>query len=144
MDFLVVILDVVLNSFKKFKTIIARVEVNVVVLEAFPEAFDPGVVGCSTLSVHRYLDASAAQELCPQGTGVLGALVRVNNLRTSIVVDSRLEYLHTPGSLQRVAQPPGQYFSAIHIHDGSQIHESLSHGDVGDVRTPYLIRSIDG
>lgn len=65
MDLLVVVFDVVLNSLKEFKTIIARVQVDVVVLEAFPEALDPGVIGGAPFSVHRYLDSPADQELSP-------------------------------------------------------------------------------
>ena len=38
-------------------------------------------------------------------------------------------------------KPPGKHLAAIPIHDGHELQKSFAHGDIGDVRAPYLIRS---
>jgi hypothetical protein len=50
MRFIVIVGDMVLNSFIEFKTIIGRVQVDEVVLDGFPEPFDPDIVQGSSFA----------------------------------------------------------------------------------------------
>src|SRR5690606_7188190 len=53
--------------------------------------------------------------------------------------DSFLQYIQTPLAIHAVTDPPAYNLSAVHIDHSCQIHEAFRHGNVRDVRTPYLI-----
>jgi hypothetical protein len=64
----------------------------------------------------------------------------------SVTVEGRLtipqgffQNLNTEVPLQGVGQPPGEHIPAVPIHDGHQIQEASSHGDVGNVGAPDLV-----
>ena len=44
--------------------------------------------------------------------------------------------------LQGVRDPLGQNLSSVPVHDRHQIEEPSAHGQIGDVRTPDLVRAI--
>ena len=141
MDFVVVVANVFLNAFIQFKTIIGWIEVNVIVFQRSPEPFDPYIVQGSSLAVHRDLYPLGLEVLGPEGTGVLAALVRVQDLRFTVRSNGFLQDFPAPGGGQRVADAPSDDFTAVYIHDCSQIHKAVTHRDVGDIRTTDLIRA---
>jgi hypothetical protein len=51
-----VIFETGLNSHQEFKTYIARIDVNVIEFDGFPESLDPSIIGNTTFSIHRYFD----------------------------------------------------------------------------------------
>src|ERR1700710_1484711 len=114
MRFVVIVGDVVLNSFIKFKTIISRVEIHIVVLDGFPEPFDPDIIQGPPFSIHGYQYALQFEELRPQGTGVLSALIGVDDCRFTVSPNGVLQYILTPLGSKRVADAPSDNFSAIH------------------------------
>jgi hypothetical protein len=85
-----VVVDVVLNSFIKFKTIIDGIEIDIVMFERFPEPFYPDIVQGTSFTVHGYHDVLVFEELGPQRTGVLTPLVTVENLRLAMSFDGIL------------------------------------------------------
>ena len=91
MYFVDLVADVVLNVFIQFKTIIGGIEVNVIVFQRPPEPFDPDIVQRSSLAVHRDLYSLLFQVLGPDGTGVLAALVRVQDFRFTMCSNRILE-----------------------------------------------------
>ena len=52
MRFVIVVGDMVLNSFIEFKTIIRRIQIDVIVFDRFPEPFDPDIIQGSAFSIH--------------------------------------------------------------------------------------------
>jgi hypothetical protein len=99
--------DVVLNSLKKFKTISARVEVNVVMLDAFPETFNPDIVDSPAFPIHRDFDVLFLEILGPKGTGILRSLVAVDDFRNTVFADCLIQDIFAPLGIHRVANPPG-------------------------------------
>jgi hypothetical protein len=45
--------DVVLNSPIEFKTIICRVEIDVIILQRLPEPFYPDIIQSAAFAIHR-------------------------------------------------------------------------------------------
>jgi len=64
-DFVIVIGHVVLDALVKLKTVFSRVQVDVIVLDGFPESFNPDIVSCPSFAVHGDLNALLFQVLCP-------------------------------------------------------------------------------
>jgi hypothetical protein len=54
-----------------------------------------------------------------------------------------LEGINAEVWLKGIGNPPGEDFAAVPVHDGYKVHESMLHGDVGDIGGPYLIGPID-
>ena len=131
--------DVVLNSPIEFKTIMCRVEIDVIILQRLPEPFYPDIIQSTTFAIHRDTDLLLGKVLGPQGTGVLSALVAVYDLRLSMLGNSVLQYILAPLGAHGIADPPTHDLAAIHVNDGCHIHKAFLHRDVGNVRTPYLI-----
>jgi len=139
MRFLVIVGYVVLNAFIEFKTILCRVQVDIIILDGFPEPLDPDIVRCPAFAVHGDLYSLSFQVLGPQRAGVLSPLIGVYDLGFAIAGYSFFQYIFTPLCTQRVANAPADDLSTIYIDNGCQIHKPSSHRDVGDIRAPHLV-----
>src|SRR5690606_41220023 len=58
-------------------------------------------------------------------------------------LDRIYQYIPTPFGIHRIGYVPVHYLSAIYVDDGKHIHETFKHGDVSDIRLPYLSRPFD-
>lgn len=104
---MVIVADVVLNSFKKFRTIIGGMQVDVIVLDGFPEPLDPHIVQGSAFAIHGYPGFEVGFYISsPFDTGVLATLIRVYDLGLSISGDGVCQNLHTPRGFHGVADAP--------------------------------------
>ena len=70
--------------------------------------------------------------------GELAPLVGVEHLGLALA-QGLLQRLGAEASLQGVGQPPGQHVPAVPVHHRHQVEEPAGHGQVGDVRGPYLV-----
>ena len=77
-------------------------------------------------------------------TRELGALVAVEHLRPAMEPQRIFQAIYTEQSLHAVADSPAQYTPRVPINDRHQIGKALAQPDVGDVRTPHLIRADHG
>jgi hypothetical protein len=143
MLFLVVILDIGLNSLKEVKACISRVEVNVVVVEVFPDSFNPGVVGGSAFAIHGYVDFLGLQEAYPCRTGVLRPLVGVVYFRHAVESYRRFQHIQAPLFAHAVADAPSHDFPGIDINKSNYILEALGHWYMGNIGTIYLIGALN-
>jgi hypothetical protein len=75
--------------------------------------------------------------------GELATLVGIENLGAAVVDERFLERLDTELGTERVRKSPRQHRAAHPVHDDHQVEEALGHRDVGDVRAPHLIDSLD-
>ena len=91
MRFVVIVGNVVLNSFIKFKTVICRVQKDIIVLDGFPEPLNPDIVRCPALSIHGDLYPFGFEILGPKCAGVLAALVRVDDHGLSVIGNGLLQ-----------------------------------------------------
>ncbi len=67
-DLVMIVVDVVLNAFKKFKAIVDGIEVYVIVFQRLPEPLYPDIIQGLAFTVHGDQDALLFQVLCPQRT----------------------------------------------------------------------------
>src|SRR5690606_6060938 len=58
-------------------------------------------------------------------------------------LDRIYQYIPAPFSIHCIGHIPAHYLSAIYIDDSKHIHEALEHGDVSDIRLPYLSGPFD-
>ena len=110
-----------------------------ILLDGAPKAFNPGVVCCSSFSIHRYFNALFFHEIAPRERSVLRSLVRIDDLRSSIKVNSFFHHLDAPCCFQRVADAPSKYFAAVNVHHRRQVQKTPAHRDVGNVGASDLI-----
>ena len=95
-------------------------EVDRLVLERSPEAFDEDVVLPATAPVHADGDAVAFEHL-DEGTGrELRSLVDVDDLGRSVTRESLLQSLDTELRAHCVADPKAQHLAAVEVQDRHQ------------------------
>lgn len=109
------------------------------VFQGLPESLDPYIVQSPALAIHGDLDPLLFQVLGPQGAGVLGALVGVDDLWLAMGPDRLLKYFFTPLGRKGIADAPAYDFAAVDIDDSGQVHKAMLHGDISDISAPYLI-----
>lgn len=110
-------------------------EVDVLVFETTPQAFDEDIVQSSATSVHADADSGSFETSRELIGGELRTLIRVENGRLSLT-ECLLECIQTEIAIQRVGELPSQDIATKPVDDGDQIHEALVHGYIGDVSTP--------
>ena len=123
---------------------VKRMQVKVLVLDGPPEPLDKDVVLAAAPAIHADGDLVVLQDIDKVVAGKLSTLVGVEDFRPSVATQGLLEGINTEVGLKGIGNPPGQDFAAVPVHDGHKVHEPMGHGDVGDIRGPDLIGSIDG
>ena len=84
MRFIVIVGNVVLNAFIQFKTIICRVQKDIIVFDGLPESLDPHIIQRPTFAIHGDPDTQALEILLSQGTRVLRSLIGIDDLRDAM------------------------------------------------------------
>ena len=92
------------------------------------------------MAIHADLDATVFQELSTRTAGELAALIRVGDVRFAIPVDRLLDRFQAEVGGQGIRNPPRQDPATGPVHHGEPIHEATFHRDVGDSRSPDLVR----
>ena len=113
------------------------------VFDGPPQPLNEDVVLASSTAVHadrnvvicECVDEIVAGKLCP--------LVRVEDFRRSITVQSVIERVDTEIRLKGIGNAPGQDSSAIPIHDNDKIHKTTGHRNIGDVTAPNMVDVIN-
>ena len=119
------------------------VDVDVFVFDRSPEPLDENIVHSPAPAVHADFYAILEEAVSEPGGGKLAALVGVENFGSSDG-EGVLKRLDTKIGLQCVGQAPGQHIPAVPVHHGDQVHKPVYHADIGDVRAPDLIGTVDG
>ena len=121
---------VVISVDERLDTPVARLhvrialQVDILVLERSPEAFDIDVVQRAALAIHRQLRRTVfvLEELRELFRSVLAALVGIEHLRPSVPAHGFQKHLYAEVRRQRVRQPPGKYPSAVPFYNRIQLH----------------------
>jgi len=119
------------------------VQVDVLVLEGAPEALDEDIVQSPSSAIHTDADSLGFQTLAEGAGGELSSLIGVEHVGASLV-QGLLKGVEAEGTVKGVGELPGQHITAEPVDDGYQVHKTASHGDVGNVGTPHLVRACDG
>lgn len=69
-------------------------------------------------------------------------MLNVHDLGRAELVERLVQRLDAEVGFQRVRDAPGQNLPGKPVHDGDQIEEATTHGQVGDVGTPDLIEPL--
>ena len=69
----------------------------------------------------------------------IGFLGRCSRFPASVLGNAFFHEFYAVGLVQRVAEPPSDDVTAVHVYHCIQIHVSMTHGDICDVRAPYLV-----
>jgi len=111
--------------------------------EAFPETFNPGIVGSSSFAIHGYPYVLLLQIVDPCGAGKLRPLVGVDDFWLSVLSNGIMQHVQTPLLGHAITNAPADDLPAVHVDKCYHIHKAFCHGDVGNVHTPNLIGSLD-
>ena len=117
-------------------------QVHRLVLQRPPQPLNEDVVEIAAAAVHGAACASRAYPVGERDAGKLGTLVRVEYLRRA-GMQRRLERVDAESAVHRVRQPPRQDMAAGPVHHSDEIEKAIRNRDIGDVRTPRLVRLID-
>src|SRR5206468_1482165 len=113
-------------------------QIDLLVFDAAPQAFDEYVVAPGALAVHADCDAVVGEHAGEGRAGELAALIGVEDVRLAVTSQRILQRLDAEYRLHRDRQPPRQHATAEPIEHDGQIHEATCHRDVGDVHRPHL------
>ena len=138
----VIVTEVAAKARSQFKAVGIVPEVNVFVFHSSPQSLDEDVVVGSASTVHadphpglfKSGDEGIGRELC--------ALVGIEYRRQS-GFHCLMQAVQTELAVQGIGYFPGDDVTGKPVHDCHEIHESLSHPDVGDVGAPDLIGATD-
>jgi hypothetical protein len=118
------------------------VEINLFIFDRSPEPFHKDVIVNPATAIHT------DPNLCPMKvpgklhTGELNPLIRIKDVRFG-EAQGPPQGSHTKPYVQRRRDLPGQNIAAEPVHDRHQVNKPTKHPNVGDIRTPDLIRPID-
>src|SRR5574344_386876 len=121
---------------------IRRVSVDVFLLYCPPETLYPDVVLASSAAIHTYAYSLPFQCVDPVCRCILASLVGVHDFRRPVLGNAFFHEFYAVGLVQRVAEPPSDDVTAVHVYHCIQIHVSMTHGDICDVRAPYLVGTV--
>ena len=116
------------------------VEVDVLVLQASPEALDEDVVQSSVHAVHADFYMVSFENGDEGIRGELAALVRVEDRRNPVKRDCLLKSRYAELSVEGVRNSPGEYLPRVEVDNRREIHDAARELDIRDVRSPDLVR----
>lgn len=138
----VIELEIVIQTSLEFPHRGILFQVEIFVLHTAPEALNEDVVEGPPVSVHADVDASGFQAAGEIRCRKLHALIRIED-RWRTPSQRLLQCLYTEGPVERVGELPSQHETTEPVKNRDQIHETVPHGYVGDVRRPDQIGSSD-
>jgi hypothetical protein len=83
-----------------------------------------------------------------KSTHVNAALVNcapfgIEDLGPAVGTERLFQTVHADSSIQGVGQTPGEHAARVPVDDGHQVGNTVRQEDVGDLRTPHLVRARD-
>jgi len=138
---LIIELDVTCEPLLRVTNCLGRVEIDLLILEAPPEAFHKYGIPPTAAAIHTDLDALVIQQTRALQTGKRTAVIRVEHLRVSILRDRLPHRVEAEVRGQRIREPPRQHSATRPAQDGEAIHEAPTQGNVGDIRRPDVVRA---
>jgi hypothetical protein len=116
------------NPLARVGHVLIGVQVNLLILEAAPQAFDEHVVDPAPFAIHADLDASVFENLGEGLTGELASLVGIEDFGGAVVVQGFAQRLHAEFGVECVGESPAQDLAAVPVHDRHQVEEALAVG----------------
>ena len=127
----------------KFGHRFVTTDIDVVILHCAPQPFNHDVVQSPSFAIHADLDLMRFEHASEVFTRELAALVGVEDLRSTFGLQSLFQALHAEGIVHAVAQLPADYVATRPVHHCGEVDVTIAQRDVGDVRAPDLIATLD-
>lgn len=109
-------------------------------LDRSTESLNEGIVCGSALAVHGYLDSIALHGTYPMFAGILGSLVRINNLWDTMLANGFMQHGRLILFVYGVGELPSHYKATVHVDNGRKVHKAMPHRYVGNINGPHLVR----
>jgi len=138
----VAVIDVAADRLMQLDAIGEVRNIDQLVLDRPPEAFDQDVVDGPSAAVHTDSNGTALEDLEEVHGSELGSLVGVEDERLA-PAKGIVECIAAEGSFQRIGQFPTEDEAAVPVDDGRQIEEAVFHGNVSNIGTPDVIGRLD-
>lgn len=119
------------------------VQVDVLVLDGAPEAFDEGIVQRTAATIHTDSDIALFQRRQEQLTGELRALIGVEDFRLRIRGESGIENLSAQPRIDCVRHGPAQDEAAEPVDDRSQVGEAILQPNIRNIAAPNVVDGVD-
>lgn len=108
-------------------------KMDAVILREPPDALDEDVVDAASLTYHRYPNAHPFRSVGLGEGRDLAALIGSHYLGRAKLMDRLVRRLEAQVRSQRVRDALCQDLAAEPVHDGDQINEALTHGQICDM-----------
>jgi len=138
----IVQMDVAFHALSGLSRTAVVVYIDLVVLQATPEALDDDVVLGTAFAVHADPNLILFQQIDILWTREMAALVTVDNLRLTLR-QRPFRGLQYEVDFKALVQLPVYDIARKPIHQGVQVHPAVLHSDIRDVHRPHLIRLCD-
>src|SRR3989338_2899997 len=102
----VVIIEVILETFLRFRNVLVAPEINILVFDGPPQTLNKDIIKSPATAVHADLNPAIEKNARKLLACELTALIGIENLRLAIL-QSIFETLHAEIRRQRVRQSPG-------------------------------------
>jgi len=113
-------------------------EVNLLVLDAAPQALGENVVAASAPAIHADLNASTQQQLGVLWAGEMAPLVAVPDLGLGLS-QGGASARQDKGQFERVGQLPGEHVTAEPIQHRHQVYPAVQQPNVGNVDAENVV-----
>ena len=132
--------EVPLQSLLELLHRLVILEVYILVLEATPEPLHEYVVERSIPPVHADPDTMRFKDTDERLRCKLTSLVRIKYRRHAPYRYRFFESRDAELGVHRVRYPPGQHLARIEVDNRREIHVAALEPDIGDIRSPDLVR----
>ena len=111
----VVVRDPFSNPTACFQTSFKCIEVNALIFQEPPQAFDHAIVTPRAFAIHADLDLCIREHVDPSTTGKLAALVRIKYLWPAVLCQRFFQGFNAEVRVHAVGQPPSKDFATVPI-----------------------------
>src|SRR5665647_1727142 len=123
--------------------IVVGMQINLFILDRLPDSLDEDVVAPRALAIHADRDLVGAQHAGECFAGELTALIGVENFRLVMFRQRLLQRLDAEVGLHRDRHAMAEHPPTEPVDDSHEIDKPSCHGDVGNVRRPDLVWTLD-
>ena len=138
----IVEIDIVQNSEPQLRQTDIIFDFDILVFQCPPETLHLCIVSAASTPVHADLNSIFLQFIDELITGLLAALVGIEDFRLSKAFYSHSQRFHTVKRIHRIDHIVRHQFTAEPVLNSNNKSPMTVDCGVGNIRTPYLIRMI--
>ena len=131
------------NASHCFWTSFKGVQIYAFILERPPEPLNHPIIDPAPFTIHADLDVRISQHVDPMSTCELAALISVEYLWRTVFGQRLFQGLDAEVHVHGVGMLPRKDLATVPVHDVNKVQEAPPHWDIGDVRTPDLVRTVN-